>query len=213
MVGVYFLNWQYCRAIIGGAEHIDQLPIDLETVHELWEKCDLVWIMEGTDLGLPHDEIPERLARAIDQLPDENIPEFVRNDKGQMATLRTSQVTRVPLLTHIPVSVCGGSLKDAWRPVYNVWHREQFPKIVLLWVDPLTDKYGNSYCSSMPAEMVARITKPLLLPHFRSIEEVRENIKDIEGLSVTYFVYDPMMEYLYAQFTVGDRYWNFGIPL
>ena len=213
IVGVYYLNWQYCREVIGGAKHIKQTPLDWQTLKEFLNKCAVIYLMAGTDIGFPHSEIGKRVARAVEQLPDERVPEFIRNDKEQMATLRAAQVFRTAMLEHIPLNVAAGSLKDAWRPIYNVWHREQFPQVLLLETDPIRDRFGNSYCSSMPEDITARITKPLLLPHFTSIEEVREHIKSIDGLGVVFFARDEMTNYMYSQFTVGDRYWNFGIPL
>jgi hypothetical protein len=57
-------------------------------------------------------------------------------------------------------------------------------------IDPELDEVGNSISQTingLPKNLKDRINKKLIQPYFKSIEEVRENVKDIEGLQVINF--------------------------
>lgn len=90
----------------------------------------------------------------------------------------------------IHADYCVNSGRDPWRFVgYIDW----------LWykygcriddIDPVRDELGNVISGmkeKLPQELKDRIKKTLVLPTFKSKEDVEEHIKDIEGLHVGYF--------------------------
>jgi hypothetical protein len=215
VIGMYWLNWQWAREIIGAATPVLEIPINHKTVDEFSEKCDLVFVMQGRDFGksfgMCEKEARNLLQRGLKEYPDNLLPDSIRNDKEVWASLRTSQVLRVKLNEFVRWHVITGSLKDSWRIYIHRWHTIYYPEKEYLLIDPVQDQYGNSFCSSMPKEIFEQIKKPLLLPHFRTIEEVKEHISDINELKITSFSYDPEVKYIYGRFSVGTNYWNFGI--
>lgn len=84
----------------------------------------------------------------------------------------------------------GNSSKESWKMSgYGPWCMKRFGINVDL-APPVLDEFGNA-CSTtkmkLPEYLGKRVNKQLLYPHFSTIEEVIENIKDIEGLKARDF--------------------------
>ena len=108
---------------------------------------------------------------------------------------------------------CG---RDDWRHVYSFWLKRRFDIDHTLY-DAVRDEYGNVISSSrnrIPVEYTNRITKPLLLPHFETLEEVNEYIKDIEDLKAETFIKRHGWINVKFVFANNDKYyWAEGLKL
>jgi hypothetical protein len=85
------------------------------------------------------------------------------------------------------IAQCG---KDAWRFVgYIDWLWYKYGLRVDD-IDAIRDEYGNVFSGmkhKLPSHLRQRMNKPLILPFFKTKDDVENHIKDIEGLHVEYF--------------------------
>jgi len=100
------------------------------------------------------------------------------------------------------------SVKDRFRVagyadyVFKRWN------IYIDLLEPVRDEIGNSVSKTVQCSGI-KINKPFLLPEFETIEQVREYIKDIEGLSVVEFYKDN--KWIHAKFSFGDKTFEEGL--
>jgi len=116
------------------------------------------------------------------------------------------------IITNQQVS-CG---RDRWRTSvgYTEWLYRKYNLTVHL-IDPIRDQFGNcmSGCKNkLPAELKNRINIPLLLPHFNSINDVREHIKNIKDLEIRYFYKENgWMQAKFYFSSLEDSWWSEGM--
>lgn len=100
---------------------------------------------------------------------------------------------------------CG---RDRWRHVkYQEWLKSRYG-ITLDLQDAVRDDYGNVVSgmrSRVPEEYNKRINKPLLLPHFNSLEEVNDYIKDISDLRAVHFAKE--YGWIHVKFQFANKHW------
>jgi len=141
----------------------------------------------------------------------------IRDSPGMWGSFVYSVAVR--LLIHeiygIKLDYHGACGKEIWRwGGYNTWCMDRFG----LYLDtavPVSDDLGNNYSTMkarMPQELSNRINKKLMLPHFKSIEEVEDHIKDIKDLKVEYFSRDQ--GWVRARFYFNaDLWWTESIKI
>lgn len=100
---------------------------------------------------------------------------------------------------------CG---RDRWRHIkYTDWVKEQF-KLEIELFDAVRDEYGNVISgmrNRVPDKYNKRITKPLLLPDFKTLEEVNNYIKDIPDLKALHFAKEN--GWMHVKFQFAEQYW------
>jgi hypothetical protein len=119
------------------------------------------------------------------------------------------EIHKIPTNYH---PTCG---RDDWRHIYSHWLKERF-NINHTIYDAVRDKHGNVISSSrnrIPLKYTSRIRKPLLLPHFESLEEVNEHIRDIKELKAEAFVKRHGWINVKFKFTDNKYYWAEGLKL
>jgi hypothetical protein len=211
VIGVYLNNWYRMQQIVFDYYSKADPEIHQETINEMSEKTNVVFIYTGNYFGFSEQDSKKLLNIAIEQLPNSEIPEYIHQNKQLISSLRTAQVQVSTFKNKIRFHYHCGSMKDAWRPVYVDWYRKTYPETIYDLIDPILDSNGNSFTASVPDDIKQQITHPLLIPGMRTIEEVKEYNKDIPGLEVAWFHYDPNTKYLNARFQTKTRWWNFGV--
>jgi hypothetical protein len=126
------------------------------------------------------------------------------------ARILMHEIYKIPTNYH---PTCG---RNAWRHIYSHWLKKRF-NIDHTLDDAVRDKYGNIISSSrnrIPSKYTDRIRKPLILPHFESLEEVNEHIKDIKELKAEAFA--KRHGWINVKFKFADNnkyYWAEGLKL
>ena len=212
VIGVYCNTWSEQLYEIYGRKQDVAVGINNKTLNELVEKTDLVMVYAN---GYTSFIDPKGLRkRSEKELPDNELPGFIKNDAQNIASLRTAQSFHIKFNEYVKYDYLGGGQKDPWRLYYKNWHDKYYPYIEYELVTSVLDEYGNCLASSVPENIKKQINKPLLVPGMRSIEEVIENVKDIDGLRVVFFNYNPENNFLNARFQCGDdenMWWNQGL--
>lgn len=208
VLGLYFHNWPLQIKQICNVENHQYYATEREdkpdqnVIKELEEKCYSVMIYTGDytsfdNISLIRKEIEK-------QLP---LKDF---DPIGLVSLRTSQAIAYILNDKVKYHYRNGGTKDPWRKPYVKWHRKYYPHIEYELVDSIVNENGNSLDCCLPKNL--NISKPLLRKGMRSIEDVKENIKDIEGLKIVYFQWDG--DTINARFQYGDNpnnWWHAGL--
>jgi|WetSurSiteA1Bulk_404760.scaffolds.fasta_scaffold00566_3 hypothetical protein len=188
------------------------LPISKTAIKELEEKCNTIMIYDNKYTAFLK---PKRLLKwAKESLPISTLPSFISENELIMDSLRAAQMFKRTLNEKIKYSYHCGSLKDPWRFYYARWQNEIWKDRFYDLIEPSSDEYGQSISDSYPKSLREQINKPLLLKGMRTIEDLQQNIKDIEGLTILYFVYDPNTKYILARFCHNDfpnKWWNVGL--
>jgi len=128
---------------------------------------------------------------SAESLKEKGISEMI----GQWGPFIYSVAVR--LLIHeiygIKIDYDGNCGKEIWRMGgYSKWCMDRCG-VYLDTEKPVSDELGNNYSTMkarMPEELSNRINKKLLLPHFKSLGEVEDHIKDIKDLKAKYFSRD-----------------------
>jgi hypothetical protein len=160
------------------------------------------------------DKPKELRAQAEKELPDDDLPDFIRNNDLIMDSLRAAQAFKIVMNPKIRYHYHCGSLKDPWRFYYARWHNLKWKDRFYDLIEPEVDEFGQSISDSYPKILQEKINQPLLLRGMRSIEDLRLNVSNIEGLEILYFVYDPNTKYILARFHHDDfpnKWWNVGL--
>jgi hypothetical protein len=185
------------------------LPINSLTIEELKSRCDVVMIYDGTYTSF--DNPKKMLQLAEKSLPKTLLPSFIQENEVIMDSLRAAQIFKMILNEKILYHYHCGSLKDPWRFYYAQWQNKLWPDRFYDLIKPATDEFGQSISDSYPEVLRLKINKPLLVKGMRSIEDLKNNVKDIKGLNVLYFAYDPNTHYILARFHHDDfanKWWN-----
>lgn len=210
IIGIYWHNWPLQIEQICNVKNHQyyatkrENQVNKNVVREMEKKCDIVMIFTG-DYTSFENNISLIQSDIKNQLPLENY----KDDIG-LVSLRTSQATAYMINKKIKYHYRNGGTKDPWRKPYVEWHRKYYPNIEYELVDSILDEKGNSFdcCSAKNLN----ISRPLLKKGMRSIEEVKEHIKDIKGLKIVYFQWDG--ETINARFQYGDNpnnWWHAGL--
>lgn len=193
MVGFYWNNFAAgIEKITGKTREVDS-PILQYDIDELIKLCDVIIVF--TENYHPYMEHYDYLKNEFDKVFP---PDFLKEKKIlQSPTLYGSLIYSVfiRIVIHEIYNInldfhtnCG---RDRWRMIgYNNWCEKRFGCKMNL-IEPILDKFGNSISGGeirLPDNLKKRINKKLLKPNFKTIKEVENNIKDIEGLHVTNFI-------------------------
>ena len=108
----------------------------------------------------------------------------------------------------IKIDYNGSCGKESWRWAgYIPWCKERFG-VYIDAAPPVCDELGNNYSTMkarMPKEFSSRINKKLMLPHFTSLKDVQDHIKDIKDLKAEYFSIDQ--GWVRARFYFNEDLW------
>jgi hypothetical protein len=162
------------------------------------DKCNVVMVYTGRYTSF---ENPQEIKREIErQLP---LHDF--DDIG-LVSLRTSQAIKYVFNKKVKYDYHNGGLKDPWRKKYAEWHTKYYPEIEYELIDSILDEHGNSLDCCSP-----EMTETLLLPEMKTIEDVKEHIKD-KNIKVVYFEIDDKT--INARFQYGNdknNWWHAGV--
>lgn len=187
-------------------------PINPNAIKEAESLCNVLMIYDGEYTTF--DKPKELRAQAEKELPDDDLPDFIRNNDLIMDSLRAAQAFKIVMNPKIRYHYHCGSLKDPWRFYYARWHNLKWKDRFYDLIEPEVDEFGQSISDSYPKILQEKINQPLLLRGMRSIEDLRLNVSNIEGLEILYFVYDPNTKYILARFHHDDfpnKWWNVGL--
>jgi len=212
VIGVYCNTWSEQMYEVCGRRQDVAVGINDKTLNELVDKTDLVMVYANGYTSFTDTEgLKVRMEK---ELPKSELPNFVKDDAQNIASLRTAQAFNIRFNECVKYHYRNGGQKDPWRLCIKKWHGEYYPGIEYELITSILDEYGNCLASSIPENIKNQINKPLLVPGMRSIEEVVENVKDIDGLRVVFFNYNPENNFLNARFQCGDdenMWWNQGL--
>jgi hypothetical protein len=211
-IGMYFSNFAYqIERLMGGPVAISADRYSDSDVDALSKIHDIVFVWKD-------DYFPTSIPLMRDRLQKEFSDSRLHDlgcayDPVQVGSFRGSQALVILCNDYFRYTHSYAGFKDAWRVPYSLWYNEQYPgKLVL--VEAQYDKNGNCFSGSMlsmPKDLLSRINKRLLLPTHRSIEEVRDHVKDIDGLEVmSFFDMRNVTGTLHARFKLGSNSWNEG---
>lgn len=188
------------------------LPINPKAIKEMKSLCDIVMIYDKDYTSFAE---PQSLRiQAEHELPDNQLPLFIQENDDMLDSLRTAQAFKIVMNPLVKYHYHCGSLKDPWRFYYAKWHNQKWLFRFYDLIKPETDKFGQSLSDSYPKVLQKKINKPLLLKGMRSIEDLKNNVKDIKGLEVLFFAYDPNTKYILARFYHEDfpnKWWNISL--
>ena len=210
VVGILWNNFaEGMRWMVGDTHDIDD-PIRVTDVHALKEQSDVVMIFTGE--YHPYKNFWNKIQNVIDR----DFPEQLLIDKGirQELTLYSSLIYSIAIrvLMHDIYDIhldyhasCG---RDMWRFVkYKEWLKDKFGLEQEL-LDAVRDNNGNVISgmrNRIPYEYNSRINKPLILPHFESLEQVNDHINDIKDLKAVHF--SKGFGWIHVKFKFSDKYW------
>lgn len=213
VIGVIFNTWMLQISQISQIEReVKTIPISKNMIKEIKSLCDIIMIY---DKNYTSFKKPIELRKQAEyELPDNQLPKFIQDNNDILDSLRTAQAVKIVMNDLVPYHYNCGSLKDPWRYYYARWHNQKWLFRTYELIKPETDKFGQSLSDSYPQSLQEKINKPLLLKEMRSIEDLQNNIKDIEGLKVLFFAYDPTTNYILARFYHDDfpnKWWNISL--
>lgn len=195
LMGVY---WANCAAAIyqvaGEATQSDDPEPLQHNINHMREFCDVLFISKGD--YFPFLKYKDYLNKEMEK----DFPPSYLEETGLISSVWCRSTLKfalfVKVLMHeiynIKIDFQISSGRERWRSAgkYKQWNMDRFGLDLML-IDPITDKFGNNYSGmkeKVPKHLLDRIDKQLLFPHYRTIEEVEQNIKDIDGLHVSDFV-------------------------
>lgn len=207
------------RFVLGKTEQVDDeniIDIDLEYYKE---KSDVVLVLKG-DYHPYKNNMNYILGKINKLFPEKLLKEIgIYNNINSMASLYYSSTIRITMHEFYKIKTdyqvsCG---REAWRVAtgYADWLQKEYGHYVDL-IDPIKDDFDNCLSgrkNSLPKEWTDRIQKPLLLSHFRTTDDVLEQIKNIEGLNVSFFI--RKNNWIHAQFYFYEpkNWWAEGLKL
>lgn len=214
VIGIYCNTWSKQLYEISGMKQDIALETNLDTIDELVKKTNIVMIYSNDYTSF--DKPTYLKNRSEKELPESNLPKFIYKDEQNIASLRTAQAFNIMFNKYVKHHYRTGGQKDPWRFYMQQWHNKYYPYIEYELAESILDNYGNCLSSSVPSKIKEQIDKPLLLPKMRSINEVREHIKNIEGLRVVFFNYNPENKFINVRFQYKNNknvWWNQGLKV
>jgi hypothetical protein len=215
VVGMLFNNMAEGEKLLTGTTFLKTYPISQSDIEALQKYSDICVILKD-DYQPIKEYLKEIKDEFFEQFPTECLAEKgILEDQVSFNSLFYAVAFRYILHEVYGIffdyqAQCG---KDRYRTVgYLDYIYERWGvKVDLL--DPVLDDLGNVISKTiggLPKQLKNRIDKKLILPEFKTIEEVKSNIKDIEGLKVLNFY--RMNGWVHATFMFDDyRPWVEGI--
>jgi hypothetical protein len=210
VVGILWNNFAAgMKWMVGETADIDD-PIRTADVEVLKNNSDVVMIFTG------HYHPYKQNWKMIKEIFDREFPQEFLKEKGILneLTLYSSLLYSVAIRIVIHEiygikldyhATCG---RDRWRFVkYTDWIKQRFGVFADV-QDAVRDDNGNVISgmrNRIPEKYNNRIQKPLILPHFESIEEVNNHIKDIPDLKALHF--SKECDWIHVKFQFADKYW------
>lgn len=215
VLGVYWNNLAAGLKLLTGVSKEIDYPILQTDIDELKKKCDVIMIFTGD--YHPYVEHYDYLKHEFNkQFPPDLLKEKgIIQSNSLYGSLIYSTFVRIVIheIYNIKIDFHTISAKDRWRFIgYDDWCEKRFG-IKMNMIEPVETKLGNvvsSSFSSLPKNFQKRIDRKLLYPHFKTIEDVRNHIKDIKDLNVG----DFNIEYgwIHCKFYFKNkRWWTVGI--
>lgn len=219
VVGMLFNNMAEGQKWMTGETILQAVPLESEDIKQLLHYSDVGLVLTG-------DYFPERdywnkvLDEFSEQFPVECLVEKgILEDKADYTSLLYAVAFRVVCHEVYGIDIqrqaqCG---RDRFRTVgYVDYVRDRWGCSIDL-LDAVLDAQGNSVSKTingLPGYLKVRLNIPLLMPYAKTIDEVREHIKDIEDLKVLNFYISK--EWVHATFafdgykpwTEGKRIWK-----
>jgi len=189
------IHWQNfgegMKLLVGDSVDPDN-PIDNKVIEEALTYSDVVMIFK--DNYHPYMEYYDYIKKVLDKdFPEELlIKKGIRNSVNLYGSLVYSVAVRILIHEIYQIKVhyhptCG---RERWKMAgYPEWCLRKFGLVYDL-LEPAKDEYGNVISgmkNRLPEHIKKRINKQLILPHFKTREELEKNISDIEGLKIAYF--------------------------
>jgi len=179
------------RLLVGDSVDSDN-PFSIEMANEAKQFSDLVMVFK--DDYHPYLSYKKEISDIMDkEFPEELLIEKgVRYEINLYGSLVYSVAVRFLIHNVYSIKVhyhptCG---RERWKMVgYPEWLEKEFGITYDLLDDWICTRRNviSGMRNKLPPEIFNRVHKKLLLPHFKSREDVEEHIKDIEGLHVGYF--------------------------
>lgn len=198
MLGIYWNNYgKGIETINGTTEEVDK-PILQSDINELKKRSNVIMIFTGN--YHPYMKYYDYLKSEFDKAFPYN---FLKNNKlmitSQYGSLIYSVFIRIMMheIYNIKINYNTNS-KDRWKIVgYNQWCEKRFG-IKMKLIDSIKNELGNVMASSfltLPENLKKRVNKRLLQPYFKTIEDVKNNIKDIKNLEANdFFIKDGWVQ-------------------
>jgi len=186
-------------------------PIYTTDIEVLKNMSDVVMVFTGD--YHPYDKHWHTISQVIkERFPDELlIKHKVKEQYNLYSSLIYSIAVRMMIheIYGIKLDYQCASGRDLWRHVgYTEWVKERFGLTMDISLDAARDETGNVYSgmkNKCPEKYTKRINKPLLLPNHKTIEEVREHIKDISELEIVNFAVN--YGWVHGKFEFAGKHW------
>lgn len=215
VVGILFNNRDIEERWMTGSTNYPHYPLTESDINYLKKYSDIGFIITGE--YSPHKEHWENIQKEI----DENFPIECLKEKGILDDrdaynglihgIAFRYILHGVYGIYFDYQAQGG--KDRFRVVgYSDYVKDRWG-IELDIIDSVRNNYGNSISRTidgLPKELKDRININLLKPEFSNIDQVKEHIKNIEGLKVINFY--KIRGWIYATFSFdGYKEWSEGI--
>lgn len=210
VVGILWNNFSEGMELLTGKTVDYDDEISQSDVDVLQNNSDIVMIFTGD--YHPYMEYKDFIYNVIDKdfsydvLKNMGIIDSV----GMWGSLVYSIAVRLMIheIHGIKLDYHGVCAKEIWRwGGYKEWCMKRFG-LYLDTQEPVSDEFGNNYSTMkvrMTEEYKKQIDRKLMLPHFTSIEDVKEHIKDIKDLKVKNFSKDR--GWIRCQFYFNEKLW------
>lgn len=218
VVGILWNNFAKGMELLTGNSIDYDDPLHISDINILKNSSDAVMIFTGEYHPFLEykDYIFEIVEKEFPKLQEKGIKQNIGlfNSLVYSIAIRLTihEIYKIKLDYH---ASCG---KDLWRFYrYTDWCKERFG-IEIEMTEPVTDQFGNNYSNMknrIEPSLIKRINKKLIHSHFKNIDDVKEHIKDIEGLKIEFFSIDN--NWMHVRFYFNDKpestWWTEAIKL
>ena len=193
----------------GTCDDVDH-PLYSSDINELKQKSDVVMIFTGD--YHPYKEHWQYIKPIFDSEFSERFLQVkgITDQQTLYGSLLYSVAVRIVIheIYGLRVDYQAASGRDRWKHVkYNDWLYRRYGLYMDL-QDAVRDYHGNVISgtrNNFPEEYNNRINKTLLLPEFKTIEEVNEHIKDIPDLKAVHFARE--YGWIHVKFQFDSKHW------